>query len=310
MLFALCTSLRDATTDQLKDPTYCAQYVGALWIPPFIEKMAKLGHEVIASKDLSCEQIKDAQIIQEDISGDGLAWLLMGSNTHGSVLYCLESPMYVPKFYENYDEYSKLFKKTHCYGHDNVAFPSFDVPRSSEIPWNFRRTICTVMSNKFSEHGLHPKRREAIEYFKSSKVLDLFGKGFCEIDDKIEILQHYKFTLCFENIEMPGYVTEKMIHAIQAASIPVYWGAPNVAEIIPPNLFVDASKFDSWGELYIHLYTMTYNHSMPTNLINDGQEWLKSEAGQRWTYDGFANQMVKLATESLLNESTPTRATN
>jgi hypothetical protein len=34
----------------------------------------------------------------------------------------------------------------------------------------------------------------------------------------------YTFTLTFENTDYPGYVTEKLFHALSAGSIPLYWG--------------------------------------------------------------------------------------
>src|SRR5579863_1067046 len=41
---------------------------------------------------------------------------------------------------------------------------------------------------------------------------------------KIDFLRHYKFVIAFENSSQPGYNTEKLTHAIEADSLPVYWG--------------------------------------------------------------------------------------
>lgn len=44
-------------------------------------------------------------------------------------------------------------------------------------------------------------------------------------DDKIEFLKNYTFNICPENTNSQYYVTEKLVHAIRAGCIPIYWGA-------------------------------------------------------------------------------------
>lgn len=55
---------------------------------------------------------------------------------------------------------------------------------------------------------------------------------------KLQFLQNYKFTIAFENVSMAGWITEKLIHPLQAGSIPIYWGAPDVGELFNPKAFV------------------------------------------------------------------------
>ena len=52
----------------------------------------------------------------------------------------------------------------------------------------------------------------------------------------------YKFVIAGENSRAPGYVTEKIVSAMLAGAIPVYWGAPDVARHFNPRSFVDASR--------------------------------------------------------------------
>jgi hypothetical protein len=49
-------------------------------------------------------------------------------------------------------------------------------------------------------------------------------------NDKVAFLERYKFNICAENSNAPGYVTEKPFHAIQAGCVPVYWGSANKPE--------------------------------------------------------------------------------
>lgn len=46
-------------------------------------------------------------------------------------------------------------------------------------------------------------------------------------DDKVRWLNHYRFNLTPENSNAKGYVTEKLLEAIQGGCIPIYWGSDN-----------------------------------------------------------------------------------
>lgn len=62
-------------------------------------------------------------------------------------------------------------------------------------------------------------------------------------------MSHYKFVLAIENTVTESYVTEKLFYALDAGAVPIYFGAPNVWEFVPPNSIIDGSKFSSLEEL-------------------------------------------------------------
>ena len=63
---------------------------------------------------------------------------------------------------------------------------------------------------------------------------------------KMSTIARYKFTLAFENAIEPDYVTEKFYEPLIAGSVPVYLGAPNVAELAPaPDSYIDVRDFES-----------------------------------------------------------------
>jgi hypothetical protein len=63
---------------------------------------------------------------------------------------------------------------------------------------------------------------------------------------KLEFLQPYKFNLAFENASVPGYTTEKIVEAMQARALPIYWGNPAVDREFNPRSFLN--YFDFPGE--------------------------------------------------------------
>ena len=73
-------------------------------------------------------------------------------------------------------------------------------------------------------------------------------------------IQRYKFTLALENSIAPDYVTEKFFDPLLAGSVPVYRGAPNVAELAPgPKSYIDAADFRGPKELAEYLHHLDGN---------------------------------------------------
>ncbi|XP_065008567.1 alpha-(1,4)-fucosyltransferase-like [Musa acuminata AAA Group] len=62
-------------------------------------------------------------------------------------------------------------------------------------------------------------------------------------------MSHYKFVLAIENTMTESYVTEKLYYALDSGAVPIYFGAPNVWDFVPPNSIIDGSKFSSLEEL-------------------------------------------------------------
>jgi len=78
---------------------------------------------------------------------------------------------------------------------------------------------------------------------------------------KLKVLSQYKFCLCFENCFVDpwasDYLTEKIFDCFKSKTIPIYYGATNVQEHIPEDLYIDYRKFKSDSELteYLHFFS-------------------------------------------------------
>jgi hypothetical protein len=74
---------------------------------------------------------------------------------------------------------------------------------------------------------------------------------------KLEVIGGYKLNLAFENSRAHDYVTEKFFDPLVAGSVPVYLGAPNVADFAPgERCFVDVTAFAgprALAEYLLHL---------------------------------------------------------
>ena len=58
-------------------------------------------------------------------------------------------------------------------------------------------------------------------------------------------LSRYKFYLAFENSAAPGWVTERIVDAFAAHTVPIYWGDRAVKEQFNPAAFIDRRDFPS-----------------------------------------------------------------
>jgi len=62
-------------------------------------------------------------------------------------------------------------------------------------------------------------------------------------NSKVDFQSKSKFTLCFESTKHEGFITEKIIDAFYAGTIPVYYGSSTVKNIINPKAYIDVSDF-------------------------------------------------------------------
>ena len=58
------------------------------------------------------------------------------------------------------------------------------------------------------------------------------------IENKIEFLSSYKFSIAMENSEGDGYSSEKIIDSFLSGTIPIYYGDYMIDEYINPNSYI------------------------------------------------------------------------
>lgn len=60
---------------------------------------------------------------------------------------------------------------------------------------------------------------------------------------KVQYQRSFKFSFAFENSSSPGYTTEKIVHALAADTIPIYWGNPDIGREFNPRRIVNCHEF-------------------------------------------------------------------
>ena len=75
---------------------------------------------------------------------------------------------------------------------------------------------------------------------------------------KLRLLREYRYNLCLENTAANYYCTEKLWHAIQAETLPIYWsGNTTIYETFPRNSFIDVTDFCDTDHLIEYLKAMS-----------------------------------------------------
>ena len=81
-----------------------------------------------------------------------------------------------------------------------------------------------------------------IKILNNYKKVDTGGLSFNNIngkvDNKIEFLSSYKFSIAMENSEGDGYISEKIIESLLSGTIPIYYGDYMIDEFINPNVYI------------------------------------------------------------------------
>lgn len=65
------------------------------------------------------------------------------------------------------------------------------------------------------------------------------------VEDKIDFIARYKFNIAFENSEGEGYTTEKIMEALYARTVPIYWGNQLIGKEVNPATFINVHDFDT-----------------------------------------------------------------
>ncbi|MDX1809598.1 MAG: glycosyltransferase family 10 [Sulfurospirillaceae bacterium] len=215
---------------------------------------------------------------------------------------------------------------------DNKKYFKFNfaqnIPKTIAKDLSKKEKLCTLISgNKKVNHPLelYTKRIEAIKWFEKNhpEDFDFYGIGWDKfshpnkyinyflsktnmatllqpkfssykgrIDSKREVLEKYKFSICYENArDIPGYITEKIFDCFFAGCIPIYWGANNITEYIPKECFIDKRKFDSYEKLYKFLKHMSEEQYL--EYLNNIEQYLNSKNIHQFSSKFFVDQLIE-----------------
>ena len=227
------------------------------------------------------------------------------------VIFIWEPPSVVPELYD--PELHKQFDRVFTWQDDlvdkvkyfKIYYQFLGRLRSNPIPFEERRLCSMINRNKSSLHPseLYTERIRAIRFFESlgTKEFALYGEGWDSAEfscfegapqDKLEALSNFRFHLCYENMkDIKGYVSEKILDAFASGCIPIYLGASNIEDFVPPDCFIDMRKFSSYEDLYSHIKKISQAEA--AYYQRNISSFMNSPAVEKFTAKHFAETVMK-----------------
>ena len=92
-----------------------------------------------------------------------------------------------------------------------------------------------------------------------------------------------------------GWITEKIFDCLFTGTIPVYWGAPDIADHVPPECFIDMRRFGSYAELEAHLRSLSAQEICAYRQA--ARAFLASPQFRPFSKQAFAEHFVRMSEE-------------
>ena len=179
--------------------------------------------------------------------------------------WILESPQVKPHaihfIKQNYDKFDKIFthNKELLELSDKCVIQTYGgcwIPKEERQIHQKTKSISFISSRKRSTEG-HILRNKILDYYAvNEKDIDIFGREINPIDNKIQGLKDYKFSIVIENCREDFYFSEKLIDCLQTGTIPIYWGLPSIDKFFDSNGIL---TFDNITELFFIIEKINNN---------------------------------------------------
>ena len=127
----------------------------------------------------------------------------------------------------------------------DFIFGSTWVPEWRTADLTKTKMLSLIASAKRDLPG-HRLRHEMVDWLRAEgQDADVMGGGYVPFDRKADGLAPYRYSLVIENVRERGYFTEKLVDALLCRTVPIYWGAPDIAEHFDPaGLMICESRAD------------------------------------------------------------------
>jgi hypothetical protein len=189
---------------------------------------------------------KIIQALSDHIGGIKYGWLHESKHVIADIVLEVRN---------NYEKYFEVFENIFTHNKELLDLDS----RFKWVPANGfwikdakiyqkSKMISFITSNKNFTPG-HKVRLNWVD--KIGDQVDLYGRGFNEIENKENGLCDYMFSVVIENGFYDSYYTEKILDCFATGTIPVYLGSPDIGNYFNLDGIIPLSEeFDISEEIY------------------------------------------------------------
>jgi hypothetical protein len=125
--------------------------------------------------------------------------------------------------------------------------------------WNIydKTKMLSIVASEKSYLPGHIMRHQIIE--RHPGKIDLFGRRYNPIENKIESLRDYQYQIVIENDSIKGYFTEKLIDCFMTGTIPIYWGDPTISQIFDTTGMIIIKDLESLSKIINDINSIDLN---------------------------------------------------
>jgi len=113
------------------------------------------------------------------------------------------------------------------------------------------KAISIIASGKKDTEG-HKMRHQVVSNLSrlNIKEFGVYGREYNPIENKIEALKDYMFSVVIENSREDLYFTEKIIDCFATGTIPIYWGAKDIGKFFNPEGIIKVSNVQDIRDIH------------------------------------------------------------
>lgn len=182
--------------------------------------------------------------------------------THQKNLLAFETPSLHPMFF--------LYKYAGCWinQQDHSIHPK-------------TKDISIIASKKVSAPG-HILRHSAVSVYSKYLTGHTYGNGYKFVQNKLEALKDYRFSIVIENEISETWFTEKLIDCFVTGTVPIYWGPKSIGNYFNPKgilqfetlaglmgiiPFANAKKYESMLPAIEENFNLAKKFTIPEDLL-------------------------------------------
>lgn len=130
--------------------------------------------------------------------------------------------------------------------------------------------FCSFVYSNYLAEG---QRQDMFNKLSAYKRVDSGGAYLnnlgSRVKNKLAFEMQHKFSVAFENSSNIGYTTEKLVNALVARSIPIYWGNPDIGKEFNEKRFINCHAYKNFDEVAARVKEIDQNDELYLKIINE-----------------------------------------
>ena len=211
---------------------------------------------------------------------------------NNSTAILLEPKSINPNIYKYVSENNDKFKNVLTYDKDlldlgqNFKFYPFGgcwIRPEEQMVYPKKKLLSIIVSEKKSTSG-HILRHEIVDKFKDK--IDIFGRGYNPIENKLEALKDYMFSIVIENEKSDYFFSEKLNDCFATGTIPIYWGCPSIKDFFDSKGIIEFDDIGNLSDILMSLSESQYLSKIENvnNNFNISKKFLLAED---WIFENY-----------------------